>query len=231
MSDAPNISETRAVLRAIAASALEFAQATELLSASLSAQNLDAETLGDLMDVFEATDGVIRLASRTLDNLNRRHLVMEEAVNATPKVAKTEFYRADGNSGHRGVVNVATGNANVAFQIGQQFSQPTPEASNSQTDASQPSTPAPSGSTNNPSGSSQSDGGQRGTVNVASGNARVAYQVGRQFPKKAKEDADSSSDAPPSSEATAGKVVNVQSGNARVGMQTDVVIGDLRIDL
>jgi hypothetical protein len=230
MSDTPNITETRAVLQAIAATALEFANATEALAASLSTNNLDAETLGNVMDVFDAADSIIRVARRTLDGLNRRHQVMEEAVNATPKVAKTEFYRHDGNSG-RGIVNVASGNANVAFQIGQQFSQPTSDDHSSQTDAPQPAAPTSSGPTISPSSSSPPGGGQRGIVNVASDNARVAFQVGRQFPKKAKEDADTSSDDPPSPEPAAGKVVNVRSGNARVGMQTDVVIGDLRINL
>jgi hypothetical protein len=91
----PNITETRVVLQTIATTALKFANAADTMAASLSANDLDAETLSNLMDVFEATNSMIQVANHTLDNLNRRHQAMEEAVNATSNAAKTEFYRHD----------------------------------------------------------------------------------------------------------------------------------------
>ncbi|GAA1707711.1 hypothetical protein [Fodinicola feengrottensis] len=95
MSCAPNITETRAVLHAIATTALEFANAADTMAAALSANDLDTETVSNLMDVFEATNSIIHVAHHTLNNLNRRHQTMEEAVNTTPNAAKTEFYRHD----------------------------------------------------------------------------------------------------------------------------------------
>ncbi len=58
--------------------------------------------------------------------------------------------------------------------------------------------------------------------NVASGNDRVAIQVGKVHGR--------SGDKPaPAAPAASGPSVNVRSGNARVGKQTDVVRGDVQI--
>lgn len=60
--------------------------------------------------------------------------------------------------------------------------------------------------------------------NVASGNDRVAMQVGRVLGRPVKPAAPSGETAPSTS-----TVVNVRSGNAQVGEQTDVIVGGLHI--
>lgn len=61
--------------------------------------------------------------------------------------------------------------------------------------------------------------------NHASGNDRVAVQVGQIIPASDRDRADREKPAP----AAAGTSINVRSDNATVGQQADVITGDLTI--
>jgi hypothetical protein len=63
------------------------------------------------------------------------------------------------------------------------------------------------------------------TKNVASGNDRVAVQVGRVVPAEAKDGDEPARTQPP--KTGGGKARNVVSGNAKVGRQEDEIHGDL----
>ncbi|NJP34148.1 hypothetical protein [Micromonospora thermarum] len=60
--------------------------------------------------------------------------------------------------------------------------------------------------------------------NVASGNDRVAVQVGQVHGRRA-----TGKDTPKTADTTAGRTENVRSGNARVGRQVDEIRGGLTI--
>lgn len=60
-------------------------------------------------------------------------------------------------------------------------------------------------------------------VNIASGDDKVAMQVGRVTGGKAK------TDRPKTDKPKPGRTVNIVAGNARVGVQTDRVDGPITI--
>jgi outer membrane murein-binding lipoprotein Lpp len=88
-----NIEQTRQALNDIHAQASEFVSTVDALSASLQAADLDTQTLGEVADIVDAAQNVQATAGAAVQGLNARHGQLEEAVNATPHAAITDFYR------------------------------------------------------------------------------------------------------------------------------------------
>ncbi|WP_163571183.1 hypothetical protein [Fodinicola feengrottensis] len=91
--EANNIAQTREALDAIVKQAQGFTETVDQLAAGLATQDVDPDTIGEVMEIFEATNGLRSAAYKALAGLNQRHGAMEEAVNATPHAAKTDFYK------------------------------------------------------------------------------------------------------------------------------------------
>lgn len=91
--EAPNIEAARQALKAIAETAEQTNTAIDQLSGSLSRVDMDPETLGEVSEILEAADDLKAAADGALAGMDSRHQSMEEAVNATPHAARTEFYR------------------------------------------------------------------------------------------------------------------------------------------
>jgi hypothetical protein len=91
--EANNIAQTREALDAIVKQAQGFTATVDQLASGLATQDVDPDTIGEVMEIFEATNGLRSAAYKALAGLNQRHGAMEEAVNATPHAAKTEFYK------------------------------------------------------------------------------------------------------------------------------------------
>lgn len=91
--EATNIEATRSNLGQIAEQATRLTDAIEQMSGHLHQADLDRETLAEIAALSEAVEMVQDRANRARDGLNRRHSHMEEAVNSTPHVAQTAYYR------------------------------------------------------------------------------------------------------------------------------------------
>ncbi len=91
--EAQGIQAARTALRAIAATADDAAGSIGVLAASLADADMDPATLAEVADILEAASELRGAADKAVDGLNRRHAQIEQAVNATPHVAKTSFYR------------------------------------------------------------------------------------------------------------------------------------------
>jgi len=91
--EAPNIEAARIALQAINQTADQTVAAIDNLSASLADADMDPATLGEVADILDAANALQAAANKALNGMNQRHAVVEEAINATPHVAKTEFYQ------------------------------------------------------------------------------------------------------------------------------------------
>ena len=90
---AHGIQAARTALRAIANTADDAASLIGVLAASLADADMDPATLAEVADILEAASELRGAADKAVDGLNRRHAQIEQAINATPHVAKTSFYR------------------------------------------------------------------------------------------------------------------------------------------
>ncbi|MPZ67524.1 MAG: hypothetical protein GEU83_19195 [Pseudonocardiaceae bacterium] len=81
------------VLRALRALADSACARVEQLAGSLQSADLDAQTLGEVAAILDASDSMKTAANRALNGLQRRHGQMHEAVNTTAHAAHTEWYR------------------------------------------------------------------------------------------------------------------------------------------
>jgi hypothetical protein len=91
--EAPNIEAARIALQAINQTADQTVAAIDNLSASLADADMDPATLGEVADILDAANALQAAAGKALSGMNQRHAVVEEAINSTPHVAKTEFYQ------------------------------------------------------------------------------------------------------------------------------------------
>jgi hypothetical protein len=91
--EAQGIQAARTALRAIAKTADNAASSIGVLAASLADADMDPATLAEVTDILEAASELRGAADKAVDGLNRRHAQIEQAVNASPHVAKTSFYR------------------------------------------------------------------------------------------------------------------------------------------
>jgi len=91
--EAVNIAAARAALDAIVKAADQAVSTIDNLSASMHGADMDSDTLSEVAAVLEAATAMQAAASKARNGLDDRHAVMEEAVNATPHAAKTDFYR------------------------------------------------------------------------------------------------------------------------------------------
>jgi hypothetical protein len=91
--EAVNIAAARAALDAIVSAADQAVATIDNLSASMHSVDVDVDTLSEVAAVLEAATAMQAAAAKARTGLDDRHAVMEEAVNATPHAAKTEFYR------------------------------------------------------------------------------------------------------------------------------------------
>ena len=85
--------QTQATLKQMHDAATELATAVDQLQVSLSAADLDSQTLGEIAEILDATQTVQAAAQRALAGLESRHAHLAEAIASAPHVAKTEFYR------------------------------------------------------------------------------------------------------------------------------------------
>ena len=90
--EALNIDQARQTLKEIYTAASEFVSTVDNLQASLASADLDPQTLGEVAEILDAAQITQSAAEKAVQGLDSRHAHMEEAVNATPHVAKTEFY-------------------------------------------------------------------------------------------------------------------------------------------
>lgn len=91
--EAVNIATVRETLQAIVQTAEQASSVIDNLSASLSGADIDPQTLGEVSEILDAAAALKAAATQALQGLDTRHAAMEEAVNATPHAAKTDFYR------------------------------------------------------------------------------------------------------------------------------------------
>lgn len=91
--EAMNIDQARQTLKEIYVAATEFVSTVDVLQASLAAADLDPRTLGEIAEILEAAQAVQTAADKAIKGLDARHADLEEVINATPHVAKTEFYQ------------------------------------------------------------------------------------------------------------------------------------------
>lgn len=91
--EALNIDQARQVLKEIYTKSTDFVATVDTLQASLASADLDPRTLGEVAEILDAAQATQGAADKAVKGLDSRHAHMEEAVNSTPHVAKTEFYR------------------------------------------------------------------------------------------------------------------------------------------
>lgn len=91
--EATNIEAARYALQALRTEAEQTVARVDQLSASLQSADLDSQTLGEVAEILEAADAMKTAADKAFTGLRSRHGAMEEAVNATPHAAKTEWYQ------------------------------------------------------------------------------------------------------------------------------------------
>lgn len=91
--EALNIDQARQTLKEIYSASSEFVSTVDTLQASLASADLDPQTLGEVAEILDAAQATQAAAEKAVQGLDARHAHMEEAVNATPHPAKTEFYQ------------------------------------------------------------------------------------------------------------------------------------------
>jgi hypothetical protein len=91
--DGAGIGGTRAALDQISRTAAEATTTVGHLAMSLADADMDPATLTEVAAILDAAVALRGRAAACLDGLNARHARVEEAINATPHVARLSFYR------------------------------------------------------------------------------------------------------------------------------------------